>query len=175
MCRFARRLSALLLATLPGSVGHLAASDPPGRAAWPAFLAGCWQADDAPPGSGEHWMAPAGGLMPGMARTLRPDGRSSHEFLLIRQDAAHGLVLEALPSGQPAARFVLDARSPDEVVFGNPAHDFPQRIGYRRVPGNRLLAWIEGDGDGDGPVRRIEFPMHAVACPRSGAGDRHRP
>lgn len=173
MCRFACRLSALLLATLPGAVGHLAASGPPDRPAWPAFMAGCWQADDALPGSGEHWMAPAGGLMPGMARTLRADGRSSHEFLLIRQDAAHGLVLEALPSGQAAARFALESLSPDEVVFGNPAHDFPQRIGYRREAGNRLLAWIEGDGDG--PVRRIEFPMHAVACPRSGAGDRHRP
>ncbi|MBX3724364.1 MAG: hypothetical protein KF823_00410 [Xanthomonadales bacterium] len=165
-----RTLARCLLTVLGG-----VACDPTaaGDAAWPDFMAGCWQADDAPPGSGEHWMVPAGGLMPGMARTLRADGRSSHEFLLIRQDAEHGLVLEALPSGQPAARFALESLSPREVVFGNPAHDFPQRIGYRREPGNRLLGWIEGGGDGQ--MRRIRFPMHAVPCPRSGTADPHPP
>jgi hypothetical protein len=158
---------------LPALASLVSAPLPAGEPPWPGFMAGCWRAEGGPPGSGEHWMAPAGGLMPGMARTLRADGRSSHEFLLIRHDAEHGLVLEALPSGPPAARFVLESRSPDEVVFGNPAHDFPQRIGYRREAADRLLGWIEGGGDGQ--VRRIRFPMRAVPCPRSGTAGPDRP
>lgn len=146
----------------------IAAPTPADATALPAFMAGCWQTDDAPPGSGEHWMAPAGGLMPGMARSLRADGTASHEFLLVRVDAQAGLVLEAMPSGQAPAHFALESSSQREVVFGNPGHDFPQRIGYRREPGDRLLGWIEGVRDGQ--VRRIGFPMHAVACPRAGAG-----
>ena len=47
-------------------------------------------------------------------------------------------------------------------MFANAAHDFPQRIGYRRR-GDRLDAWIEGTVDGR--ARRVEFPYVRVACP----------
>lgn len=168
-CRAARpsRLPWLPLLASVLAATAVAAPAAPGAAALPAFLAGCWQADGGPPGSGEQWMAPAGGLMPGMARSLRADGTARHEFLLVRADAQAGLVLEAMPSGQAPARFALASLAEREVVFANPGHDFPQRIGYRLEAGGRLTGWIEGAGE-DG-VRRIDFPMHAVACPRAGA------
>jgi hypothetical protein len=33
-------------------------------------------------------------------------------------------------------------------VFENPDHDFPQKIGYRRIGNDKLLAWIEGQQNG---------------------------
>jgi hypothetical protein len=49
------------------------------------------------------------------------------------------------------------------VVFENPQHDFPQRVGYERKGGDALLAWIEGTRNGQ--TRRVEFPYRRVACP----------
>ena len=49
------------------------------------------------------------------------------------------------------------------VVFENPQHDFPQKVGYQRTNPDTLLAWIEGSEKGQ--VRRIEFPYRRLACP----------
>jgi hypothetical protein len=48
------------------------------------------------------------------------------------------------------------------VLFENAAHDFPQRIGYRRLGNDSLVAWIEGTRQGR--TRRVEFPYGRVAC-----------
>ena len=48
-----------------------------------------------------------------------------------------------------------------EVVFENPAHDFPQRILYRQVAGG-LAARIEGRENGKD--RAEEFPYRRVPC-----------
>jgi hypothetical protein len=34
--------------------------------------------------------------------------------------------------------------SANEVVFENPEHDFPKRIGYRLVSADSLEAWVDG-------------------------------
>ena len=47
-------------------------------------------------------------------------------------------------------------------VVENLAHDFPQRVGYRRLGGDSLIGWIEGTRDGR--ARRIDFPYARVAC-----------
>ena len=41
------------------------------------------------------------------------------------------------------------------LLFENPAHDFPQQVGYRREEGDRMVAWIEGTSNGK--PRRVEF------------------
>ena len=50
----------------------------------------------------------------------------------------------------------------DSVVFEAPEHDFPQRVGYRRVGSDSVLAWVEGTMKGK--TRRIEFPYRRVQC-----------
>jgi hypothetical protein len=48
------------------------------------------------------------------------------------------------------------------VVFENPAHDFPQRVGYQRRGADSLVAWIEGTMQGQ--ARKIEFPYARATC-----------
>jgi hypothetical protein len=55
----------------------------------------------------------------------------------------------------------MASKSADEVVFENGAHDFPQRIRYRRG-GDMLFARIEGTRDGK--VRGVDYPYARVAC-----------
>jgi hypothetical protein len=81
--------------------------------------------------------------MLGMSRTVRGDRLTGHELVVLREREGR-LVYQAHPSGQPAAEFFLKTFSDSMVVFEDPQHDFPQRVGYRRPVGDSLLAWIEG-------------------------------
>ena len=79
-------------------------------------------------------------------------------------DAAAGgrLAYEAHPSGQATATFISKPISGREVVFEDPTHDFPQRVGYRSTGPGQLLAWVEGTSGGR--ARRIEFAYRIVNC-----------
>lgn len=147
--------AALVLAAPPAPAPVAAAADL-------AWLAGCWQAVDAEPGSGELWSAPAGGTLLGVARTVR-DGRTvAHEFLQIRETGDGGLVYVALPSLQREASFPLLRLAPHEAVFANPEHDFPQRISYRLEADGTLRARIEGTRDG--AETAVDFAMRHAPC-----------
>jgi hypothetical protein len=155
--KFAR--TGLLACALIGAAS--ASAEGPGveRLGW---LAGCWSRTDAEAGSGEQWTAPRGGTMLGVSRTVR-DGRTvEYEFVVIRAAQDGTLFYHAHPSGQASTEFRLARASDREVVFENPAHDFPQRVGYRLDPDDKLTAWIEGSRDG--ATRRIPFPMRRVSC-----------
>jgi hypothetical protein len=136
-----------------------AAAAPVDQLAW---MSGCWAADRGDAGSGEVWMAPAGASVFGVARTVRAGRTVAHEFMHIA-DTAEGLVLVAMPSSKPSARFKairVDAR---HVTFENPDKDFPQRVIYESPDDTTLVGRIEGQHDGRD--RRIDYPMKRVACP----------
>lgn len=135
------------------------------RAAW---LAGCWHADNAEPGSGEQWLPPAGGTMLGMSRTVRRGLTQGYEFMQIRIAADGRLVFAAQPQGRVETLFTLLPGNGAELVFENPEHDFPQRVIYRQEPAGRLRARIEGHREG--LPRAVDFAMTRVPCdPQAGA------
>ena len=115
---------------------------PVGKTSDLSFLAGCWKFEAKGRVIEEHWMAPAGGTLMGISRTVANGKTTEFEFLQIR-DLPEGLTYIAKPSDQPEARFVATSRTRDGVVFENPKHDFPQRIRYRLV-GDTLTARVEG-------------------------------
>ncbi|MCU1092745.1 hypothetical protein JAK58_14620 [Stenotrophomonas maltophilia] len=154
--RIARAVLPLLLFA---AHAHAAATADIEQLGW---LSGCWQLDEQPPGAGEQWSTVAGGTMFGSSRSLR-DGRTvGFEFMQLRQHDDGRLVFTALPSGRNATDFSAVRVEADEVVFENPANDFPQRITYRRITGQRLHARIEIAQDD--PAQAMDFPMHRVAC-----------
>ena len=126
-----------------------------------AWLRGCWQMTMGDRVIEEQWTAPAGGVMLGVGRTVRGGSLVEYEFVVLRQ-ASGRLEYEAHPSGQSPASFLSRDIDPTRVVFENPAHDFPQRIGYERNGSDALLAWIEGTTGGQ--PRRREFPYKRIAC-----------
>ena len=123
-----------------------------------AWLAGCWVQESATRRIDEQWMAPHGGAMLGMSRTVANGRVVEWEFLQIRQTDS-GLAYVVKPSGQPEATFLLASAAEGELRFENAAHDFPQRIIYRRQPDATLLARIEGTRDGK--QRAVDF-QHAM-------------
>ncbi len=124
------------------------------------WLAGAWTLERNGRTVLEEWMPPAGGTMLGMSRTVAGARTVEYEFLILREDAAGDILYVAKPSRQPEASFKLVKAGEREVVFENPAHDFPQRISYTLKPDGTLLAAIEGTRNGQ--ARRVEFPYRRV-------------
>jgi hypothetical protein len=129
-----------------------------------AWLQGCWRSTRGDVTIDEQWMAPRGGTMLGMGRTVRGGKTVEYELVLITEHDGR-LAYQAHPSGQPPATFLSTAVSETGAVFENPQHDFPQRVGYRREGTDRLQAWI--DGNADGRSRRVDFSYQRTRCEAS--------
>lgn len=125
-----------------------------------AFMTGCWKLEGDGRTVEEHWLAPAGGSLMGVSRTVAGGKTVEYEFLQIR-DLPDGLTYVAKPSGQAEVSFTIISQTADEVVFENPTHDFPQRIRYRRGV-DTLYARIEGTSNGK--TRGIDYPYARVSC-----------
>lgn len=125
------------------------------------WLAGCWELRAPGRVTVEMWMPPDGGLMLGASRTT--SGGAVREFETLRLQAeGDALVYTAIPSGQQEASFRAVHVSDTSFTVENLAHDFPQRILYRRRGADSLIARIEGPGPGG--TRGIDIPMRRLSC-----------
>lgn len=134
-------------------------------ASLPAWMAGCWERRAGNRLVEEQWMAPRGGMMLGVGRTTRGDSVVEYEHTRIYAKG-DTLVFAATPSGQAPAEFRAVGSAGDEVRFENLAHDFPQRVIYRRAGPDSLRARVEGTRGGQ--ARGFDFSYGRVACPASG-------
>jgi hypothetical protein len=141
------------------ALAALAQDAPIDRAAW---LSGCWELRAGARVTIEMWMPPGGGAMLGASRTSVGGNVREFEFLRLRTDGTT-LVYVAQPSGQKETEFRGTHASDTLLAFENPAHDFPQRIMYRRRGADSVVARIEGPGR-DGATRGIDFPMRRARC-----------
>ena len=106
------------------------------------WLSGQWRAVEEGPAAWtqESWTTPEAGMMMGVNRTVRGSRTVAYEFIRITYDAA-GAVYYASPEGQPPVQFRRVDGGGGWIAFANPAHDYPQRIVYRRT-GDTLTATI---------------------------------
>ena len=147
-------LSPLLI--FPSLVAEENAPDPEGL----AFLAGCWEMKQGPLTIYEQWSKPGGRTLLGAGRTVKGGKTMFHEFMRISEE--QGKLVYSARIGTPGATpFALKTLSAGEVVFENAAHDFPQRIIYRKN-GDGLAARIEGVQKGK--ERHEDFAYVRVAC-----------
>jgi hypothetical protein len=159
-----RRLGRAIVTACMAAAGSATAADaPPARIADFGFMAGCWQGGDAQSSMEEVWMRPAGGSMMGTSRVLAGGKTVFSEFVEVAEKPAGLVMTVALGIGKPGVPFTRIAAGPDEVVFENPAHDFPQRIRYRRQSETAVLARIEGVEKGQ--AKGEDYPFKKVACP----------
>jgi len=151
----------LTVATLLLQASRPVAAQTPSSVAPAAWIAGCWVTERGKATIEEQWMAPAGGTMLGMGRTIREGKLDDYELLIIR--AKDGRVdYEAHPMMQPTAVFTATVVSDTLLQFENPRHDFPRLIAYQRRGADSLFARIAaGPAKGD---QQIVFAYHRVAC-----------
>ena len=134
------RIALALAATALALPAVAAPADDVGRLAW---MAGSWIEEKDGVTTRETWLPPLGGVMAGAGQTNAPGKQPSIEHAKIAAEPA-GATYTTVVRGQPPTAFVLKPGLPDgEAIFENPAHDFPQRVIYRRC-GAELCARIEG-------------------------------
>jgi hypothetical protein len=111
------------------------------------WLSGGWEAELAQPEGAqpawtdESWTTPRGGILIGIGRRGVGHRIGMWEVMRIATDAAGETALHVTSDDGSSTSFALVRSAGTEAVFENPAHDYPQRIGYRRN-GAELEAWI---------------------------------
>jgi len=158
-----RKTTRIALALAAISFAGTALAAEPGAGLQLDWLAGQWCSQDPGGRIDEAWLPEAGGTLLGMSRTVRGTKTASFEFMRIVSEGGRAS-FHVQPNGAPATAFALEDRGEGWIRFANPAHDFPNRIEYRRA-GDRLSAWIAGPGP-DGKDMRIPFDYQACATGR---------
>jgi hypothetical protein len=126
-----------------------------------SWMAGCWSGQKGTTVFEELWTRPAGGLQLGIARTIRQGKVVFHEFMRVENKSGALTFTPRIGSLEKPVVFTSIRQTSDEVVFENAAHDFPQRVIYRKTA-EGLLGRIEGMVKGT--LRAEEFPMKRAAC-----------
>jgi len=130
-----------------------------------AWLEGCWSGSVNQRDFREHWGPLRGGMLLGVGSTVFMGKTQSFEFMRV-ESRPDGVFYVALPSGQGETAFKLTTVATDDkdtiFTFSNPAHDFPQRVMYRRGSEGWLFATIEGKIKGED--KQAIFPMRRVGC-----------
>jgi len=125
------------------------------------WMTGCWERRANNLVVTEQWSFPRAKMMFGAGQTTRGDSTIEYEHTRIFERDGK-LVYSARPSGQAPAEFIADSVSGFSVIFSNPAHDFPQRVIYRRLSADSLLGRIEGLRGGQ--IRGVNFSYRRVSC-----------
>ena len=112
------------------------------------WISGCWVSDDGKERTEEFWLKPAGQSMIGLSRTIAGGKTVFIEYAQIAEARGEIAYTVSLGMGARPVSFKLIKSSDSEAVFENPAHDFPQRIIYRRESKDSLFARIEGKEKG---------------------------
>jgi hypothetical protein len=128
----------MLMTTLAAAA--LLAADRAGGVPALGWLSGAWvERSEDGRWTEEYWTPPRGHLMIGAGLT-GAKGRVRHfEHMRIAADADGSIAFYAMPNGGAAVTFDLVRQTADEIVFENKAHDYPQRVAYRR-DGERIVA-----------------------------------
>ena len=126
-------------------------------------MAGCWEIRDAAKKLliTEQWMSPSGTSILGMNRTVKNGKTVGYEFMRI-ESRDDGIYFVSRPKENPEdTAFKMTKSTPNEVVFENGTHDFPQRIVYR-LKGTTMIGRIEGINNGK--LLGLDFPFRKVKC-----------
>lgn len=124
-------LAMLLVGAVPGD---LQAADAPAQLQKMAWLAGTWQRVDLPEGQSgyERWTYDGAQGFAGVGVTER-DGKTTFEekLRIVPKDGVVYYVADVPENAQPVY-FKLTELSTSGFSFENPAHDFPQKIEYKK-------------------------------------------
>jgi hypothetical protein len=124
-----------------------------------SWLLGRWE-NNSPDGNfSEVWERSNDSVFAGYSFVIIGKDTVSSETILLEQRGS-SLFYVPTVSGQnngQAVRFQLTTQTENQLVFENPAHDFPQTITYTRIAPDSLVAKISGLMNGKSHSR--DFPM----------------
>lgn len=123
------------------------------------WLAGTWEQQTARGSVFESWQRDGDRALAGQSYRLRAGDTVFLESIRLVQEGDRLLYIPTVSDQNDSLpiRFASKKITGTELVFENPAHDFPQQITYRRVRSDSLVAEIAGIQNGK--ARREVFAM----------------
>ncbi len=121
-----------------------------------AMLEGHWRQVKDGEVNEEIWTNNKGNVMVGMSRTVK-GLENSWEYLRL-ENTKTGVIYIARPNGaKEETGFMLTVSKPDQLVFLNPANDWPMRIEYRLTGPDALEATVSGLDPTKGQVLKFKW------------------
>ncbi len=112
-----------------------------------SWLVGTWGDEQNGERIHEEWKY-ADGILIGKSVTISEGNPPFSETMRI-EPREGGLVFIVSVRGEAPVTFTATRVAPGEVIFENPAHDYPQRILYQQVTADSIYARIDGSSDDD--------------------------
>ncbi len=119
------------------------------------WLQGKWAGTDGGMDFFEDWDSLNGNSMSGQGGAISGTDTVFSEKLKLEQRGEELFYIPNVKENGGSVDFKFSGYKNDSIVFENPAHDFPQRIVYFKLPDNKLYACI--DGLNAGKYQKMEF------------------
>ena len=104
------------------------------------WLVGDWRTEGPGEWTSEHWEPVRSDTLQGTGQNGKGDQIVSTDRMTIKMRDGTAIFI-ASPNGAPPTEFHEAFRGGQEIIFENPAHDYPQRVRYWR-DGELLMAEI---------------------------------
>lgn len=128
------------------------------------WLQGSWEYNFEGGRTVEAWEKKAEGQLDGYSYTIMGGDTVSQENILIKEKDGKLYYVPTVMEqndGQPI-EFAMVTLSDSTAVFENKAHDFPQKIEYKKIGTDSLEAKISGPMQGSSENLEIKFPMRKI-------------
>jgi hypothetical protein len=124
-----------------------------------SWLEGVWRGKIGGREFEAHYTGVEGGQILSASKYTEDGKPAGFEFERFEQQG-DSLLLTPFPEGKSSVSFPLIEYDPKakRAVFENLAHDFPTRISYQRVAGNRLAILVSGPGE-DGKEQVLTYDL----------------
>jgi hypothetical protein len=125
-------------------------------------MEGTWQARTAKGAIYEEWKAGNANNMHGRSYKVNGSDTITLETvqLLEQENKLYYIPTVNGQNNNQPVRFNLTSNADRTFIFENPAHDFPQRIIYKLIHADSMVAWI--DGNINGKRKSVEFGYKRV-------------
>ena len=127
------------------------------------WMSGCWGYDSGGSSYEEHWLAPNGNSILGIAHRDADGFTRDFDYLRI-VTSGDGFDFVSQPRGGEELRYGMTAHKASSATFESlGGSDFPKRITYEFVAPDALNVRMDGTGENGKPMSNI-FPMRRKAC-----------
>ena len=154
------RILSLIMA-ISGCASAIAGETP--RATDFKWMSGCWGYERGGSSYEEHWLAPSGNSILGIAHRDADGYTRDFDYLRI-VTSGEGFDFVSQPKGDPELRYGMTARKGTSVTFESLSGlGFPTRITYEFVAPDALNVRMEGRSEDNKPMSNV-FPMRRKSC-----------
>lgn len=126
---------------------------------FPKWLPGKWENQTQRGKMVEEWSKLNDSTYTGRSYMITATDSISLESIVLKKEGDEIFYIPTVKgqNNEQPVKFKLTFSSPNQLVFENPAHDFPQKITYTLESENSLMAEISGVINGQQRARK--FPM----------------